>query len=86
MLDTLGAEVQRAGLTATPLRKGLGLRFDTVVIGARIRELIEKKYLVRRPLLRAEGRSDRGGACARSAIRAGDFDAGELSRGHAQRA
>lgn len=34
------------GLTATPLREGLGLRFDTVVVGATIRELIATGQLV----------------------------------------
>jgi DNA repair protein RadD len=40
-------EVRVLGLTATPLREGLGTRFDTVVVGATIRDLIGTGQLVR---------------------------------------
>lgn len=46
VLDGAG-DVRVVGLTATPLRAGLGLRFDRVIVGATIRELINEGYLVR---------------------------------------
>lgn len=48
--DTLLAGIGGAavlGLTATPLRKGLAQRFDTVVVGAPMRSLINLGYLVK---------------------------------------
>ena len=62
--DVLAAtgEANVLGLTATPLREGLGLRFDVVVIGATIRATHRAGPSRARPLLRAEGRGDRGGA------------------------
>jgi len=77
VLESLG-DAQVLGLTATPLRAGLGLRFDTVVVGASIRKLIAAGYLVparyygpRRDALEA--------ALCGVSIRAGDFAINELS-------
>lgn len=78
VLETLiGARV--LGLTATPLREGLGLRFDTVVVGATIRELIALKQLVPvRYFSPAAGAID--AALEQVSILAGDFATDELSR------
>lgn len=79
--DVLGslADANVLGLTATPLREGLGLRFDAVVIGARIRELQADGFLVR-----ARYFAPRPDAIAQAlesvSIRAGDFAASELSK------
>lgn len=66
------------GLTATPLREGLGLRFDTVVIGATINMLIEQGHLVR-PRYFAPQLDAIEEALAGVSIRAGDYAANELS-------
>ena len=66
------------GLTATPLREGLGLRFDSVVVGATIRELIAAGHLVRaRYFSPSPGAID--AALANVSMMAGDFATGELS-------
>lgn len=66
------------GLSATPLREGLGLRFDTVVVGATIGELIAQGYLVR-PRYFAPKSGDIEQALRDVSIRAGDYAQGELS-------
>jgi DNA repair protein RadD len=66
------------GLTATPLREGLGRRFDTMVIGATIGSLIEQRYLVR-PRYFAPSTDGIEQALASVAIRAGDYAADQLS-------
>jgi len=77
VLDKLGA-AKVLGLTATPLRHGLGRRFQAVVIGARIRELIATGYLVR-PRYFAPKPEAIANALEAVSIRAGDFAASELS-------
>lgn len=78
VLATLaGARV--LGLTATPLREGLGLRFDCVVVGARIRELIGRGQLVRGRYFAPDADAIERALEAVS-IRAGDFATGELSK------
>lgn len=67
------------GLTATPLRAGLGLRFDTMVVGATIGSLIEQGYLVR-PRYFAPTSQSIERALAGVAIRAGDYAADQLSQ------
>jgi DNA repair protein RadD len=67
------------GLTATPLRAGLGLRFDSVVVGARIRELIALGHLVPGRYY-APGADQIAAALETVAIRAGDFATNELSK------
>ncbi|QEZ48948.1 DEAD/DEAH box helicase [Cupriavidus oxalaticus] len=77
VLATLsGARV--LGLTATPLRNGLGLRFDKLVVGATIRELIDGGYLVpaRYYAPRYEAIES---ALDDVAVRAGDFATNPLS-------
>ena len=66
------------GLTATPLREGLGLRFDKLVVGATIRKLIELGHLVPVRYF-APGPEAIEQALAAVAIRAGDFAIKELS-------
>jgi DNA repair protein RadD len=67
------------GLTATPLRDGLGLRFDTMVLGATIRSLIEQGYLVR-PRYFAPAGDTIAQALDTVSVRAGDYAADQLSR------
>jgi len=67
------------GLTATPLRAGLGLRFDAVIIGATIRELIDRGYLVPARYW-APNHERMRAVLAQVALRAGDYAAGQLSR------
>lgn len=78
VLSTLG-DARVLGLTATPLREGLGLRFDCVVVGARIRELIERGQLVPGRYYAPDADAIERALEAVS-IRAGDFATGELSR------
>ncbi len=66
------------GLTATPLRKGLGLRFQVVVVGARIRELIEQGYLVKARYFAPKPEAIEA-ALEEVSVRAGEFVSGELS-------
>lgn len=66
------------GLTATPLREGLGLRFDTMVIGATIRSLIDQGHLVQ-PRYFAPAGDTIEHALGSVAIRAGDYAADQLS-------
>ena len=78
--EVLGAlgDARVLGLSATPLREGLGLRYDTMVIGATIAELMDAGHLVRPRYL-----APKSGAIAAAlddvAVRAGDFAANELS-------
>jgi DNA repair protein RadD len=74
---TAGARV--LGLTATPLRDGLGLRFDAMVVGATIRQLIAAGHLVR-PRYFAPTPEAVTRALATVAVRAGDYAADQLSR------
>lgn len=67
------------GLTATPLREGLGLRFDTLVVGATIRSLIVQGYLVR-PRYFAPASDSIAQALDTVAVRAGDYATDQLSR------
>ena len=78
--DVLGklADANVLGLTATPLREGLGLRFDTVVVGARIRELQADGFLVAARYFAPRPDAIRQ-ALESVTIRAGDFAANELS-------
>jgi superfamily II DNA or RNA helicase len=66
------------GLTATPLRQGLGLRFDDMVIGSTIRELIGLGHLVQ-PRYFAPAHATIAAALDSVHIRGGDFAADELS-------
>ena len=67
------------GLTATPLRAGLGLRFDTMVVGATIGSLIAQGYLVR-PRYFAPANETIEHALAGVAIQAGDYAVDQLSQ------
>ena len=71
--------VRVLGLTATPLREGLGLRFDTVVVGATIHQLQDEGQLVRARYFspKADTIAD---ALASISMQAGDFAPGELAR------
>lgn len=79
--DVLGryGQARVLGLTATPLREGLGLRFDTMVVGATIRRLMDEGHLVRPRYL-----APRADAVAQVLdqveIRAGDFASNQLSK------
>jgi superfamily II DNA or RNA helicase len=71
------------GLSATPLRDGLGKRFDRLIVGATIRELTAKGHLVPAKVF-----APKSGAIAEALaeirIRAGDYEAdalAELARG-----
>jgi DNA repair protein RadD len=66
------------GLTATPLREGLGLRFDTIVIGATIKQLITDGHLVK-PRYFAPAGDAIENALAGVSIRAGDYASDQLS-------
>jgi DNA repair protein RadD len=70
--------VRVLGLTATPLREGLGLRFDTVVVGATIRELIAAGQLVQ-PRYYSPRAVDVQRALADVAIQAGDYATAPLA-------
>ncbi len=72
-----GAKV--LGLTATPLREGLGLRFERLIVGTTIRTLIEQGYLVR-PRYFAPRHSAIETALNSVSIRAGDYATNELGR------
>lgn len=67
------------GLTATPLREGLGLRFDRMVVGATIRELIAGNYLVRPRYFAPTGDAIEE-ALKQVSIRAGDYATEQLSQ------
>ena len=67
------------GLTATPLREGLGLRFDAIVIGATIKSLIAEGHLVQ-PRYFAPPGAAIDDALAGVAIRAGDYASDQLSK------
>ena len=73
------ADARVLGLTATPLREGLGLRFDTVVVGATIKSLIDADFLVK-PRYYAPTGDAIDQALAGVAMRAGDYAADQLSR------
>lgn len=76
LLKLDGARV--LGLTATPVCAGLGQCFDTMVIGATIKELIRLGHLVQ-PRYFAPNAGEIERALARVAIRAGDYVVNELS-------
>lgn len=67
------------GLSATPLREGLALRFDTMVVGATIRELMEAGHLVR-PRYLAPRQDAIEEALASVQVRAGDYASNQLSK------
>jgi superfamily II DNA or RNA helicase len=73
------------GLTATPLRDGLGRRFDGFVVGATIKALIEAKYLVQ-PRYFAPADNAVEEALANVAVRGGDYATEELSQAMRSRA
>lgn len=67
------------GLTATPLREGLGVRFNTMVVGATIGELTKLGHLVpARYYAPAQEAIER--ALRSVAIRAGDYATDQLSK------
>ena len=66
------------GLSATPLREGLGSRFDKLVIGATIKELTAAGYLVPARVF-APDRVAITAALESINIRAGDFASDQLS-------
>lgn len=77
-LNKLG-DVKVLGLTATPLRMGLGKIFETVIIGATVRSLIEHGHLVR-PRYFAPRMGEIEQALAAVSMQAGDFAIAELSK------
>lgn len=72
-------DVRMLGLTATPLREGLGLRFDTIVVGATIHQLQDEGQLVRARYFSPKA-GDIEAALAGVTMQAGDFAPGELAR------
>lgn len=72
-------DVRLLGLTATPLREGLGLRFDAVVVGATIARLQRDGQLVRARYFSPKA-GDIEAALAGVSMQAGDFSPGELAR------
>jgi superfamily II DNA or RNA helicase len=66
------------GLTATPLREGMGLRFDAMVTGATIRSLIEQGHLVPPRYFAPAGETIER-ALEGVSIRAGDYAADQLA-------
>jgi DNA repair protein RadD len=76
ILAKTGAKV--LGLTATPLREGLGLRFEKIAVGATIKELIELGHLIK-PRYFAPSQQVVGDALDGVHVRAGDFASDELS-------
>ena len=66
------------GLTATPLREGLGTRFDKMIVGSTIRELIRLGHLVQ-PRYFAPRHEAVEAALALVPVRAGDFATDALS-------
>jgi len=66
------------GLSATPLREGLGERFDKLVIGATIRQLTDAGHLVPARVF-APSKDQITLALAQIKIRAGDYASNELS-------
>lgn len=73
------------GLTATPLREGLGTRFDTMVVGSTIRELIRLGHLVQ-PRYFAPKHESVEAALDSVPVRAGDYAADALSIAMRQKA
>jgi superfamily II DNA or RNA helicase len=73
------------GLTATPLREGLGRTYSRLVVGATIRELTDAGYLVPARTL-APGTDGLAAALEQVGISAGDFSGRELSGLMRQRA
>lgn len=67
------------GLTATPLREGLGQRFDSLVVGGTIRDLMASGHLVQQVRYFAPHAEEIEAALAAVHIQAGDFATGELS-------
>jgi superfamily II DNA or RNA helicase len=66
------------GLTATPLREGLGLTYQDMVVGATIGQLIEAGYLV--PARTLAPRADElAGKLEQIGLAKGDYAPGELS-------
>lgn len=78
VLDALG-DADVLGLTATPLREGLGLRFEKMIVGATIKSLIELGHLVQ-PRYFAPNEEAVTAALANVHITAGDYRADELSK------
>jgi DNA repair protein RadD len=78
VIDKLGGACV-LGLTATPLREGLGLRFDSMMVGATIRELIDAGHLVR-PRYFAPKANAIDEALSGIHVIAGDYKLDELSR------
>ncbi|MGJ7512703.1 DEAD/DEAH box helicase [Variovorax sp. GT1P44] len=77
VLSSLG-EARVLGLTATPLREGLGLRFQRLVSAATIGELTEQGYLV--PARYYAPKADAIAQALDSVrITAGDYNAGDLA-------
>ena len=72
------SEARVLGLSATPLREGLGTRFDKLVVGATIRQLTEDGFLVPARVF-APNRKMIAEALEQVGIRAGDFATDELS-------
>jgi DNA repair protein RadD len=66
------------GLTATPLRGGLAQTWNSMVVGATIRELISDGYLVP-PRTLAPGADGLAVALEQVSVTAGDYAGGELS-------
>jgi DNA repair protein RadD len=67
------------GLTATPLREGLGKRFDKLVIGTTIRDLIASGHLVQ-PRYFAPKHGVIESALQAVRVQAGDFATADLSK------
>lgn len=79
--DVLGRlpDARVLGLTATPLREGLGLRFDTLAVGSTIAELQAEGSLVRARYF-APTQAEIERALEQVAIQAGDFHGSQLSK------
>lgn len=77
IITKTGAKV--LGLTATPLREGLGKRFQKLAVGATIKELIDLGHLIK-PRYFAPSQSKVAEAMEGVHVRAGDFAADELSQ------
>lgn len=84
VLDRL-PDARVLGLTATPLREGLGLRFDALAVGSTIAELQAEGSLVRaRYYAPAQDEIER--ALQVVAIQAGDYHGAQLSKTMRQKA
>jgi superfamily II DNA or RNA helicase len=72
------ADAKVLGLSATPLREGLGKRFDKLIVGATIRELTAAGYLVPARVF-APSRDQIVAALESINVRAGDYVSDQLS-------